>query len=533
MEAITDASGAVSHFNTVKSPIFGAAEQVERIVAVARPIRDPTLLARSDKDRRERKESLSELRAFVSNIPLATAMLDMKSRILSHSNAWLTLFGIEPPVIESFFDEVFEPRLPLSDAIAEVAAQGREREFESLTFVNFQGKKMTVSVKISPWSMPTRGVGGSIVLIQDISDRIKAYKALRESVARYEAAVTGSNDGIWDWDIVNDVVFYAERFKNLLGFFGEEVPARFEAWASRIHPEDKDRTLTVLQEHLDHRKPYDVLYRLKRKNGDYRWFRAKGQAIWDENGAPVRMAGAISDIHDMKQMEDELRRSNFELEQFAYVASHDLQAPLRHVAAFSEILMEACGEDAREDVRESVERITGATRRMQRLISDLLAFSRVGKRKMALESTDMGDLAKQTRELLETDLASLGGSIHIGALPIQRVDPVQISQLFQNLFQNAVKFRAKHRPPLIAVSAEKTANGWRYCVADNGIGIHPDHRERIFGVFQRLHLSDEVEGTGIGLSICRKIAVAHDGAIWVESEPDKGSRFFFEIPNAL
>ncbi len=532
-EAVTNAAGDVSHFHTKKSPIFGADGQVEQIVAVARLIEDPERAARSAQERKDRKESLAELRAFVSNIPLAAAMLDMKGRVLSCSNAWLALFSVDDEIIGEFYDELFESRLPLSATIAEVSACGEEREIESRQMAGPSGQTMTVNVKISPWSMPTRGMTGSIVLIQDITDQIKDRESLEVVLARYEAAVNGANDGLWTWDVASGDVFFAERFKNLLGFSGDELPHAYDAWAERLHPDDRDQTLARLQDHLDNKSPYDVDYRLRMKNNEYRWFRAKGQAVWDDQGRPLRMAGVISDIQEKKQTEEELRRSNYELEQFAYVASHDLQAPLRHVTSFSQILADECGDNASEEVHDCVRRIHAATERMQRLISDLLAFSRVGRKGLTLTSADMGALAAEAMETLDAEIDAAGARVEAGPLPTQRVDATQIAQLFQNLLQNAVKFRAKGREPEITVQAEETARAWRYCVADNGIGVAPEYREKIFHVFQRLHRAEQVEGTGVGLSICRKIATAHGGDIWVESEPGEGSRFYFEIAKDL
>ncbi len=239
-----------------------------------------------------------------------------------------------------------------------------------------------------------------------------------------------------------------------------------------------------------------------------------------------------------KSAEEALRRtaeglalSNQELEQFAYVASHDLQEPLRAVAGYLS-LIEARLRDKLDD--KSQGHLNGAVEgaaRMHALITDLLALSRVGTHGKAFEPTDLNTVLDRALQSVSASVQEAGAKITRDSLPTLRADASQMAQLFQNLLGNAVKFRGD-RPPEIHISAQRQADDqWLFAVRDNGIGIEPQYFQRIFLVFQRLHTRKEYPGTGIGLAICKKIVERHGGRIWVESQPGQGSTFYFTIPN--
>jgi len=252
--------------------------------------------------------------------------------------------------------------------------------------------------------------------------------------------------------------------------------------------------------------------------------------------ADILVTAAIRDVTERKRTEEALRRtaaelarSNAELEQFAYVASHDLQEPLRAVASCVQLLQRRYqGQlDARAD--ELIQHAVEGPRRMQALIDDLLAYSRVGTRGKPFEPTDCGTLVQGVLGDLEAPIRESGAVVSVGPLPLVMADPSQLRQVFQNLLSNALKFKGD-QPPAIQIGAERTPGAWVMSVRDNGIGIAPEYQERIFGIFQRLHTRREYPGTGIGLAICQKIVERHGGRIWVESAVGQGSIFYCTIP---
>ena len=280
----------------------------------------------------------------------------------------------------------------------------------------------------------------------------------------------------------------------------------------------------------------DYELEIKNKNGQITPVLYNASVYRDDSNNVIGVFASARDITELKESEkvlklrlDELARSNSELEQFAYVSSHDLQEPLRMIASYLQLLdRKYKGKlDAKADkyINFSVD---GATR-MQNLIDDLLAFSRVTTQAKELEPTDLEAVYKETLYNLELSIKENDAVISHDHLPIVLADKTQISQVFQNLIGNAIKFKSTNRPK-INISVKEEDNQWLFAVQDNGIGIDPEHSDRIFEVFKRLHKKRDYPGTGIGLAICKKIIERHGGQIWVKSELGKGSIFYFTIP---
>jgi light-regulated signal transduction histidine kinase (bacteriophytochrome) len=225
----------------------------------------------------------------------------------------------------------------------------------------------------------------------------------------------------------------------------------------------------------------------------------------------------------------ELERSNQDLEQFAYVASHDLQEPLRAVAGCGQILQRRYGHQLEPMAGELIQHMVEGAARMQALILDLLAFSRVGARGHELVPIDSAEALKRALKQLEGAMSESHAELEVASLPRVRGDVDQLTQLFQNLMGNAIKYRSD-APVKIAIDARSNGSSWQFSVRDNGIGIEPQYFEKIFVLFQRLHTREEYPGTGIGLAICKKIVERHGGRIWVESTLGQGTSFHFTLP---
>lgn len=266
-----------------------------------------------------------------------------------------------------------------------------------------------------------------------------------------------------------------------------------------------------------------------------RTMRLNGRQIFSGNTATGTLLLAIEDITDRKRAEkklalqaDALARSNSELERFAYIASHDLQEPLRAVSSYAQLLCRRYKGRLDSDADEFMNYVVDGANRMRQLVNDLLAYSRLDSEEKIFHPTESGGALDRALVSLKMIIQESGATITRDLLPRVAADGVQLSQLFQNLVGNAIKFHG-NSPPRIHVSAKESEKEWLFSVRDNGIGIDPHYVERIFIIFQRLHGRQEYPGTGIGLAVCKKIVERHGGRIWVESVPERGSTFFFSL----
>ena len=250
--------------------------------------------------------------------------------------------------------------------------------------------------------------------------------------------------------------------------------------------------------------------------------------IRDEAGEAIGMSSIMRDITELKRRGAELERSIAELEQFAYVASHDLQEPLRIVANFTQLLADRYRGRLDERADRYLHFASDGARRMQRLVSGLLAYARLGSQGGPLAPVDVDAVLRQVDSDLRPMLQESGVSVEYGPLPVVLADEMQLGQVFQNLISNAVKFRSD-RAPRVTITAEPRGQDWVFAVADNGIGIDRQHADRIFQMFQRLHGRDAYEGSGIGLAVVKRIVERHGGRIWLESTPGEGATFRFTL----
>ena len=248
----------------------------------------------------------------------------------------------------------------------------------------------------------------------------------------------------------------------------------------------------------------------------------------------TQIGGAIhsSQLYEQsRQAQEELARSNEDLQQFAYVASHDLQEPLRMVTSYVELLGRRYRGRLDDDADDFIGFAVDGAKRMQVLIDDLLAYSRVGTHAGPFEPTSCEDAVDGATSNLESSIKESGAAVTRAELPTVMGDRSQLTQLFQNLIGNAIKFRAED-PPRVKIQARKKDDEWEFAVSDNGIGVDPKHGERIFVIFQRLHGRAEYSGTGIGLAVCKKVVQRHGGGIWLEPNSPRGSKFVFTLPAA-
>lgn len=361
---------------------------------------------------------------------------------------------------------------------------------------------------------------------------------LQQSRERLNLALQASGDAWWHWNLATDEHEWSSQSSTMLGYAEDELEPSYFTWEKLVHPEDLPWVVEKLNAYLeDATTSYAFDYRMRTKSGEWKWIANLGKVVErDEQGQPLRMAGMNHDISDRKQAEQELQqlntqllRSNQELSQFAYVASHDLQEPLRKIRNFTELLAQRYQGELDEAGDRYIRYITDGAVRMQELISDLLSYSRVGRTALNIQSINLETTLQEVKSDLEIAIKDKKAVITAGTLPTVSADPTQMKQLLQNLISNAVKY-CQDDVPTVRIWATQTDGTWTISVKDNGIGIDPQFSERIFVIFQRLHNKSTYSGTGIGLAICKKIVECYGGQIWVESQEGRGSTFSFTLP---
>ncbi|HAQ35832.1 MAG: hypothetical protein CMF74_16400 [Maricaulis sp.] len=372
----------------------------------------------------------------------------------------------------------------------------------------------------------TRIVGA----VEDISDLKGVERNLREANSRFDLATKGSSVGVWDWiDVTSSEEYWSPQFYNLLGYEPGEIEASLPTFSSLLHPDDTEATFAAVEAHFKNGAPFNIEYRLRHKTGQYRWFLGTGQASFDADGAPLRMVGSIQDIHDRKEGEVRLKAANKDLEQFAYVASHDLQEPLRKVSQFASLLKEGYSDRFEGEEKLFLDYLVDGAERMKILVQELLVYARTGAEALELETVPVDDLvngAVQSLGLIE------GRDINVRHESTGSVlgDRSLLDRLFQNLVSNSVKYRSDAVPQL-TIAVEKRPQTTEIRLTDNGIGFEGDQAERIFEIFRRLHRRSDYSGTGLGLAIARRIVDLHDGRIRAEGRPGDGATFIVNLPD--
>lgn len=378
---------------------------------------------------------------------------------------------------------------------------------------------------------------------------------------------------VWTAQPDGYVDYYNKQWYNFTGFdksYGDQ------SWIPILHPDDVKLCVDTWTDAIRTGNEYEIEYRfIDRKNpGSYRWFLGRACPIKDDEGQIVKWFGTCTEIDEQKRQGElleqrvlertkalkkltvELQRSNQNLQQFAYVASHDLQEPLRKIQSFGDILINQYSAGLASNGVDIIQRMQVAATRMSALIRDLLTYSRLSVQAESFVTVSLEQIASEVISDLELAIHKTEGTVLIDPLPVVQGSPLQLRQLFQNLVSNALKFRKATVPPRVQISSRKVSGSaisgdlvtpgeemihhtdvaadaqqfWEISVADNGIGFDRKYAERIFQVFERLHGKDKYDGTGIGLAICQKVVMIHDGSIAVQSQPDDGSTFLIYLP---
>ncbi|HLZ36938.1 MAG TPA: PAS domain-containing protein [Mycobacteriales bacterium] len=436
----------------------------------------------------------------------------------------------------------------ITDGLARVVETGEPLVLDGFRFdeVDAAGRRVGAVFDIRA----ARVGDGCILVWRDVSDSWAAQEALRESEERFRLAAERAPIGMALVGIDGRFLLVNPALCELLGYSAAALTQT--TFRNLTHPDDVAADLALLHRTLageldGHERDKRYLHR----DGHVVWTHVVVALVRDHAGRPRHFYVQIVDVSERRRAEQqladahaalgrrageleranaELARANAELAEFAYVASHDLREPLRTIAGFADLLAERSGERLDAEGTEFLDFIRQGVDRMQELISALLAYSRVGTQPVSLGPVDTNELVDEVLQALRGKIDATGADVLVADLPVVTADRVQLGQVFQNLVANALTFVAPGVAPRISISAEPDTGGWRFVVADNGIGIKPEYRDKVFRMFQRLQAPDRYPGSGMGLAICKRIVERHGGSIDVEDNPGGGARFWFTLP---
>ena len=490
------------------------------------------------------------LRAIIQGAPNAMLVIDVHGTIVLVNAELLALFGYTHAELVGSNIDVLVP-----DSVRARHAELRGRFFASPEPLGFgrgrefsgrhkNGSEVVFQIGITPIRAP-QGLLALAALV-DVGARRRAELALRESEARFRIMADSSPVLIWVAGTDKLCTFFNRPWLEFTGRTAEQETG--SGWAAGVHPDDQRRCLSIYVAAFDARKPFVMQYRLRRHDGEYRWLQDCGTPRYDVSGAFAGYVGSCVDITDLQNASRELERANTqlearvaertaelvlanqELEAFCQSVSHDLRAPLRHIAGYAEFLA------AEETVRGHAEtqRLAGvlvrSSTKLGKLIDDLLTFSRIGRTDMQRDLVNLTRVVEDVVLDLSPDTAGRDVAWHLEPLPSVRGDHAMLRQVFTNLVGNSLKYTQCRPRAEIRVEAGVSDSEVVVHVRDNGVGFEMRYAHKLFQMFQRLHHDSEFEGNGVGLANVKRIVARHGGRVWAESAPAGGACFSFALP---
>jgi PAS domain S-box-containing protein len=497
-------------------------------------------------ERKTAAETLSNselrFRTLTDSAPVGIFQTDIHGKTIYVNKTWLEYTGIsfEEAMSEGWVSAIHpDDRKIMMKEWSNRLEKGLESSSE-YRLIAKKGNMRWVMGKAVPIFNKSGGIIGHIGTVSDITERKLAIESLKQSEIKYRQIVETAQEGIWLIDENDSTSFVNKKMCEIIEYSAEELLGK------KIYHYMNDESMRNSLKQLERRRQgaseiHDSIFITK--SGKHIWLNISTNPVLDREGKYKGALAMMTDITQRKQHDELIRKSeadlavknkeleqkNKELEQFAYVASHDLQEPLRTTSSFVELFQQQYNGKLDEKADKYLHYITESSQRMKVLITDLLEYSRIGSKRVLMQ-VDCNSVLNDVSEDLGISIKETGAKIDADALPVILAYPTEIKQLFQNLVFNSIKFRQKSRPPRIKISCQRTGEGWLFAFSDNGIGIAKEYHERIFIIFQRLHTRNEYQGSGIGLSHCKKIVELHKGKIWLESEPGKGTTFYFTIP---
>jgi PAS domain S-box-containing protein len=507
---------------------------------------DHVLLSFSDiTERRQAEQAVLEserrLKRAQEIAHLGSWELDLITDRLTWSDEVYRIFGLQPQEFAATYEAFLQAVHPDDRAAVDAAYSGSIREGRNQyeiehRVVRRNGEIRIVHEKCEHFRDQSGQIIRSMGMVHDITERKQAEEALQESETRFRSLADSMPQLVWTALPDGTVDYYNQRYHAYLDVrLNEDTPRE---WAEVLHPDDRESTLKAWTHSIETDEIYQIEHRVQIADGLYRWHLSRAVPARDDSGQITRWYGTTTDIHDLKQAEEQLKvyasrleHSNRELEQFAFMASHDMQEPLRKIEMYGDMLQERAASLTDQE-RNYVERMRNAAGRMRDMVEGLLQLSRVTTQGKPFGQVDLARITREVLHDLEGQIQRTRGKVNVETLPVIEGDALQLHQLLQNLIGNALKYQQPGIPPEVHVSAKHLSGRVQILVQDKGIGFAEGDAERVFQPFQRLVGRSQYEGSGIGLAICRRIVERHGGEISALSKPGHGALFIVTLPTS-
>ena len=514
-------------------------EPLGDLTLLERPLRSDTIVSAARTALRARAKQYevrrrdAELQLVTDNVPVLISYIDRTQVHRRVNQTYAEWFGICPAeVVGRTIEAVIgEPFYTSAQLYLARALSGERVSFEAQLW-DKNKELRDVAVSYAPDCGPDGAVRGLVSLVQDITERKKTERALGESERQFRTLADTIPNLAWMAHADGHIFWYNRRWYEYTGTTPEAVTGW--GWQSVHDPEVLPQVVERWKASIATGKSFEMVFPLRGADGVFRPFLTRIVPVRDSSGAIARWFGTNTDIDEQKRTEDALRQANRSLEEFAYVASHDLQEPLRMVNVYSQLLLKRLGPETNPQLQQYAEYVRTGIKRMEELIHDLLTYSRVtyADQRSATASANLEAVLRQAMINVDARVQENHAEVSYDPLPVVAGDEGQLAHVFQNLLSNALKYRKPEESPRIHIGAGRQDGHWVVRVKDNGIGFEQDQAERIFGLFKRLHRDDEYPGTGLGLAICKHIVERYRGRMWAESQVGVGSTFFVSLPAA-
>jgi PAS domain S-box-containing protein len=526
----TGGNGETRVYEYIFSPVLAGDDSLEQVTCTAR---DVTERHAAEDALRKSEERLTL--ALSAGGGVGTWDWDVASDRVYCDTRFARLFSLDPQEaasgapISAFLDAVYPQDLPLleeriqhaTDTGGEFASEYRIVQPDGLVRWVYARGRCHCDASGHPVRFP------GVVFV--ITDRKEAEEAVRASEAHLRAMAESIPQMAWAADESGSIFWFNQRWYDYTGTTLEEMQGW--GWQKVHHPDTLPRVLAAWKQAIATGEPFEMVFPLKGADGQFRSFLTLIKPVKDSVGNVLRWFGSNTDITDQTKTQEQLRRVNRELEEFAYVASHDLQEPLRMVNIYTQLILKQVGAP-NPDLVQFVGFVRQGIKRMETLINDLLTYSRaVHTDEIPVATADLQAALTEALSVLAVSIRDSGARISAPALPFVSGDASQLAHVFQNLLSNALKYRKTDMAPRIEISCTREGGRAVTAVADHGIGFEQRYAERIFGLFKRLH-QDEIPGTGLGLAICQRIIERYGGKIWAVGRPGEGATFYFSLPCA-